>query len=270
MVSPSEDAIRKQMEQLIPKIDINDITIKQFVKMLSNKMGAILKEKKNFIRNALTEILDQMEQENENESSSSSSEEESSSSSGEEDVKEEAEKTKSVKNIRKVGILAEKKLSPQLAAFIGKPQESRPQVVKALWKYFKEKDLQNPNDKRQIFLDKTLKAVFNVDQFTMFTLNKYVGAHIEPFQPVNLEELSENSKKKKKRKAEVAKNAKGKKDPKKRKSGTQPPFRLSDDLAKVVGKSILPRPQVTQALWVYIKENNLQVRKNSYSRIDIA
>ena len=32
-----------------------------------------------------------------------------------------------------------------------------------------------------------------------------------------------------------------------------------DDLVAVVGKSILPRPQVTQALWKYIRENDLKV-----------
>ena len=41
--------------------------------------------------------------------------------------------------------------------------------------------------------------------------------------------------------------------------GTQAPYRLSDVLSAVCGKSFLPRPQVTQALWKYIRENDLQV-----------
>jgi upstream activation factor subunit UAF30 len=94
--------------------------------------------------------------------------------------------------------------------------------------------------------------------------NKYVGAHIHPYTPVNLEELSENSKR---RKEELARKRKAKEDAKKegkkrkmkkRKEGSHPPYRLSPELQAVVGKEILPRPQVTQALWIYIKANNLQ------------
>ena len=83
----------------------------------------------------------------------------------------------------------------------------------------------------------------------MFTMNKYIGAHIEPYKPVDLTASSTP----KKRKAKSPKEGGAK-----RQSGTQAPYRLSDELAAVVEKRILPRPQVTQALWAYIRENNLQ------------
>ncbi len=82
-------------------------------------------------------------------------------------------------------------------------------------------------------------------------MNKYIGAHVHPYKPVDLTAPSAS----KKRKAKAAPKEKGAK----RKSGLQAPYRLSDDLVAVVGKSVMPRPQVTQALWVYIRENNLQV-----------
>ena len=88
----------------------------------------------------------------------------------------------------------------------------------------------------------------------MFTQNKYLGAHIDPYKPVDLTTPSAATLKK--RKAKKENNGEPKK---KRGSGLQAPYRLSEDLASVVGKSILPRPQVTQALWAYIRENNLQV-----------
>jgi len=139
---------------------------------------------------------------------------------------------------------------------------ARTEVVKALWAYIKENNLQNPNDKRQILLDAKMKDLFQVDQLTMFTINKYVSAHMHPFKAVKLGELSENSKKKKKDNAERRKRKKeekeNKKKGKKRRVGTQAPFRLSEDLAAIVGTDILPRPQVTQALWVYIKRHDLQ------------
>jgi upstream activation factor subunit UAF30 len=53
--------------------------------------------------------------------------------------------------------------------------------------------------------------------------------------------------------------AKKKKKMAKKPVGMQPPYRLSPELAAVVGKDILPRPQVISALWDYIKKNELQV-----------
>lgn len=37
---------------------------------------------------------------------------------------------------------------------------------------------------------------------------------------------------------------------------------ISDELAAVVGKGPMPRPEVVKALWVYIKKNNLQDPSN--------
>ena len=248
MVEPSEEAIRKQMERLIPQLDTTKITIKQFVKMLSKKMnGANLKPKRHFIRTTLTDILDRMEEEKQHSSVSESEEEDGGEDGLDEedvDVQEEEEEdddppeTKKRKSKQGAGLNAPKKLSPQMSKFLGKTKESRPQIVKALWRYFKRNGLQNPNDKREIFLDDTLKNIFGyeVEKFTMFSVNKYVGAHVEPFKAVNLLELSENSKQRK-RKMEEAKSRLVK-EKKKRKPGTQPPFRLSDDLAKVVAHHV--------------------------------
>lgn len=87
---------------------------------------------------------------------------------------------------------------------------------------------------------------------------QYIGAHVEPYKPVDLTTSSNP----KKRKAPAPK--KGADGEKKKRTGTQAPYRLSEDLQAVVGKSILPRPQVTQALWAYIRENNLQVSVFSF------
>jgi upstream activation factor subunit UAF30 len=234
---PSERKILKQMEKLVPQVDINTMSVKGFIKTLSKQMGVNLKVKKKFIQASLTSILDNMDDD-------------------EEKVLEEKPAKKEVGKGN--GFNKEKELSPELAEFIGKPMEARPQVVKALWAYFKENDLQNPKDKRIIMLDDRLKAIFNVEQFTMFQMAKYIGAHLHPFTPVNLNEMTEGTKKrkeqnKKRKAADEAKNG-----PKKRKTGSQPPYHLSEKLTKITGKSILPRPQVVQALWVYIKEKELQ------------
>lgn len=256
------------MEILVKKVDLETITTKQFIRLLSTEMGGVdISSKKAYIKSTLTEVLDAMdddaEEDGENTEDDEETEDESDEESGDEDEdsKEQAPKKKTRKA---TGLTVVKEISDDLAAFLGKgKQMARTEVVKGLWAYIKANNLQNPNDRREIILDEKMKTLFKVDKFTMFTLNKYVGSHIHPFTPVNLEELSENSKKRKeeaarkrKAKSEAKKGKKKKKT--KRREGSHPPYRLSKELQAVVEKEILPRPQVTQALWVYIKANNLQ------------
>jgi len=40
------------------------------------------------------------------------------------------------------------------------------------------------------------------------------------------------------------------------------PMQISPDLAAVIGKGPMPRSQVVKKLWVYIKKNDLQDKKN--------
>ena len=257
---PSDEAIRKKMEQLVPTVDLETMTTKQFIANLSKDMGGVdFSKKKKFIKKSLTEILDAMDEEEEEEGEETDDDDE------EEDAKEPPAKK------RRGGLTAVKEISPQLAAFLGKGnQMARTEVVKGLWDYIKANNLQNPKDKREILLDEKMKELFHIDRFSMFQMNKYIGSHIHPFPPVNLGELSANSKKKKEEAAERRRKAKreekknGKRAVAKRKPGTQAPYRLSEDLVKVVEKEILPRPQVTQRLWLYIKKKGLQVNEDFF------
>jgi len=65
--------------------------------------------------------------------------------------------------------------SEPLAALVQVEKLSRPQVVKQLWVYIKEHELQNPKNKREILCDPSMRAVFNVDKIDMFTMNKVLG-----------------------------------------------------------------------------------------------
>ena len=40
------------------------------------------------------------------------------------------------------------------------------------------------------------------------------------------------------------------------------PMKISEDLAAVVGKGPMPRSEVVKKLWIYIKKNSLQDKKN--------
>lgn len=247
---PSDADIKRRMEALVPKVDLETITTKQFITMLANDMGGVdLSSRKKYIKATLTEVLDAMDESGDEESESES----------------ESEKPPPAKKRRGGGGLsAVKEISKPLSQFLSngeKTHMARTEVVKGLWNYIKEHDLQNPNDKREIILDDKMKTLFDCERFTMFTMNKYVGSHIHPFTPVNLESLSENSKKKKEEKAirrQAKKDAARSGKKKKRKKGQHAPWKLSKELERIVGTDILPRPQVTSALWTYIKKNKLQ------------
>ncbi|CAN6449419.1 unnamed protein product [Victoria cruziana] len=70
-------------------------------------------------------------------------------------------------------------LSNALVKFIGTGEDalSRGEVIKRIWAYIKEKELQDPADKRRIICDEKLKELFEVDSFTGFTVTKLLSAH---------------------------------------------------------------------------------------------
>ena len=69
-------------------------------------------------------------------------------------------------------------LSEPLAALLDAQSLSRPQTVKRIWAYVKERDLQDPSDKRQIRCDDAMRAVFKQDKVHMFTMNKLLAGHL--------------------------------------------------------------------------------------------
>ncbi|CUM45371.1 SWIB/MDM2 domain-containing protein [Debaryomyces fabryi] len=66
---------------------------------------------------------------------------------------------------RNSAFFQEQNLSNELADVIGVEKCSRPQVVKLLWAYIKDNNLQNPDDKRQIICDTKLHALFKKSKF---------------------------------------------------------------------------------------------------------
>ena len=64
------------------------------------------------------------------------------------------------KKKRKPGKGGGSALSTAMAEFLGVTELPRPQVVKAIWAYIKEHELQDPADKRKILLDDRLEKLF--------------------------------------------------------------------------------------------------------------
>lgn len=77
------------------------------------------------------------------------------------------------------GLLAPLLLSDDLAKFIGTGESmlSRSDVVKRMWVYIKENNLQDPSDRRKIICDEKLKDLFQVESFTGFTVSKLLNPH---------------------------------------------------------------------------------------------
>lgn len=49
-----------------------------------------------------------------------------------------------------------------------------------MWAYIKEKDLQDPKDRRKILCDESLHSLFHVKAINMFQMNKALAKHIWP------------------------------------------------------------------------------------------
>ncbi|KAG0285727.1 hypothetical protein BGZ96_010057 [Linnemannia gamsii] len=60
----------------------------------------------------------------------------------------------------------------------GRIEMPRHQVVKFLWVYIKENNLQDEKDKRDILCDDKMKALFGLDKINCFSMNKHIGAHL--------------------------------------------------------------------------------------------
>lgn len=72
------------------------------------------------------------------------------------------------------------KLSPVMADFIGAPEASRGEIVKRIWAYIKENELQDPANKKLIRPDSKLGKVLGMTEpFDMFKIAGMVTPHIK-------------------------------------------------------------------------------------------
>jgi upstream activation factor subunit UAF30 len=77
------------------------------------------------------------------------------------------------------GFNKEQAWSEEMTAFLGVGYMSRPQVTKRVWDYIKEKNLQNPVDRRVILCDPMLKSLFGgVEKINMFKMPKAINKHV--------------------------------------------------------------------------------------------
>ncbi|CAH2053338.1 unnamed protein product [Thlaspi arvense] len=157
-------------------------------------------------------------------------------------------------------------LSPKLQAFAGVVELARTEVVKMLWRYIKENNLQDPDDRRTIICDESLRSLFAVDSINMFQMSKQLSKHIWPLEDNAGESVGSSSPKNGKQKMETDGDTESDepneedKEQKKEGCGLLAPVPLSDALVKFLGngESSLSRADVVKRLWEYIKQNDLQ------------
>ena len=65
------------------------------------------------------------------------------------------------------------------AAVVGAGPLPRGEVVSKVWDYIKVKNLQNPENRREILADDKLRKVFGKDKVTMFEMNKHLAQHLK-------------------------------------------------------------------------------------------
>jgi chromatin remodeling complex protein RSC6 len=70
------------------------------------------------------------------------------------------------------------KISADLAKIVGNGPMPRSEVVKKLWVYIKENNLQDPKDKRTIKNDENLKKIFGTPTVNMMKMAGFISKHL--------------------------------------------------------------------------------------------
>ncbi|MCD7451259.1 hypothetical protein HAX54_010474 [Datura stramonium] len=305
MVSDSE--LVGRLREFLSTSDLTTTTTSTVRRKLEEDFGIDLSDKKAFIREQVDLYLEsqfQLDQENEkNEGemeeedgdgpaaevkSEVSDEEEDAEEEEEEEGEEESEAVAKVKrrsskkkpgkkneNVKRKagGFTKVCSLSPQLQKFTGEAELARTEVVKRMWNYIRENNLQDPSNRRNINCDDTLRELFGVDTIDMFQMNKALAKHIWPLDSDGVstittsgsvnstaKEKSSTAKKKRQKQEEDEDSDEPKRKEKRQNSGILAPLQLSDALIKFLGtgESELPRSNVVKRIWEYIKQNDLQ------------
>ncbi|KAF5451347.1 hypothetical protein F2P56_026460 [Juglans regia] len=289
MVSDSELILR--LREFLQSSDLNTTTTATVRRRLEADFGVDLTDKKAFIREQVDVFLQSLHEKTEeaaedaeaevdeggtdDRTENAKSEETDGSGSKDEDDEEEVQQTnngkgkrRSIKHKNEVkkrggGFSKLCSLSPQLQEFLGESEMARTEVVKQLWAYIRENNLQDPNNRRNINCDEPLRALFSVKSINMFQMNKALSKHIWPLDSddvVPVKSMQKDRQPKQEREEDPDEPKRKEKRLKGGKSGFLAPLQLSDTLVKFLGtgESALSRGDVIKRIWEYIKQNNLQ------------
>ncbi|CAL9218275.1 unnamed protein product [Arabidopsis halleri] len=294
MVSDSD--LVTQLLEILRSSDLETTTPASVRRQLEAYFGVELTDKKAFVREQIDAFLESealLETKPEEEEEEEDNEDCNGDQKDEEGSENDDDKTEPPVKAKKRGGGFNKicQLSPQLEKFLGTSQLARTEVVKKMWAYIREHDLQDPKNRRNILCDDSLHSLFRVKTIDMFQMNKALAKHIWPLNDgdgcvknvkeededetsgerdeieVQIEEVVETNEEEsgekenrsvRKRKRKKRKPAKSEEKPKKKGGGFTKVCSLSPELQAFTGTPQLARTEVVKMLWKYIKENNLQ------------
>ncbi|XP_009629952.1 upstream activation factor subunit UAF30-like isoform X2 [Nicotiana tabacum] len=285
----SDSVLVDRLREILKVSDLETTTAGSVRRNLEEEFGVDLNDRKAFIRDQIDLFLrihveetpndDVQEVEEEEQETENVKEEENDDSCSQEEENESDTGTKEKSQSEKMNGEAKKKggfnkpcaLSPQLQKLVGESELGRPEVVKKIWAYIREKNLQNPQNKRKILCDEVLSEIFRAKTIDMFQMNKVLSKHIWPIDeedgsfslthPASQVKSSVKKRLPKQGREEALDEPKQKEKRQKRGgSGFLAPVRLSDALVKFFGngEKALTRADVIKRIWQYIKENELQ------------
>ncbi|XP_027150729.1 upstream activation factor subunit spp27-like [Coffea eugenioides] len=280
----TETELVDRLREFLSTSDLNTTTTAIVRRKLEEDFGIDLSDRKAFIReqvdiylqtqfqeqaeeykeengDAQAQVPAEMDAEEEEEAVEDEEEESEEPSNGKPTSKKGSKKKNKEVKRRGGGFTKLCSLSPQLQKFTGVPELARTEVVKQLWSYIRENNLQDPSNRRNILCDDTLRELFGVDSINMFQMNKALAQHIWPLETNASVSSTPKEKQRKQERAEEMDEPKRKE--KRQKGGTSgflAPLPLSDALVKFLGtgESALARSDVVKRIWDYIKQNNLQ------------
>ncbi|PWA49109.1 DEK, C-terminal [Artemisia annua] len=273
MVSDSD--LVNRLHEFLKISDLTTTTTATVRKQLEQDFGIDLSEKKKFIREQVDLYL-QNQQQNDDQEQEQEQDEDVNIDEQDEEVDDDGEEASTKKGSKKENKEVKKKgggftklcsLSPQLQKFTGVPELARTEVVKQLWSYIREHDLQDPANRRNIRCDGPFRELFDVDTIDMFQMNKALAKHIWPLNSDGAPVTTTPKEKKPKKKEREEDSEEPKRKEKRQKgagssgsSGILAPIPLSEALVKFLGtgENALARSDVVKRIWDYIKLNNLQ------------
>jgi upstream activation factor subunit UAF30 len=154
-------------------------------------------------------------------------------------------------------------LSDEMAAIVGVQRATRFRLVKLLWRYIKQHDLQDPSDKRYIDCDEKLQKAFAGNaRVSAFSMSKFLAPHL-----LSDEGDEESEEEEEAVKGEGSTKSAAKPAAKRASSKAPTGYTGSADLAEFVGEETNNRFKIVKVMWQYIKANNLQSDPSDKRRI---
>ncbi|KAJ3301724.1 hypothetical protein HDV03_000459 [Kappamyces sp. JEL0829] len=143
-------------------------------------------------------------------------------------------------------------VAPELAAVIGIHECPRSMVIKKVWEYVKERNLQDPDDKKIIQCDELMQKFTGTPRLHMMKVSSAVKDFLTSIPNPNAPADGTPRAKRDAKKKTLGESSAGKG------GAFNKLHALSPALSELIGVHEESRPQIVKKIWDYIKANDLQ------------